>query len=113
VLLRLRTLPVQSWSYRLDPDNVRHLGPTAQDFRATFGLGRDSVTITAIDEGGVALAGIKALDARTESQAQTVESQGRTIAAQQQTIEQQGREIAELRARLDRIEAALAAQQKP
>jgi uncharacterized coiled-coil protein SlyX len=113
VLLRLRSLPVRSWTYRSDPDYVRHIGPTAQDFRAAFGLGRDSVTIASIDEGGVALAGIKALDARSETQAQTIETQGRTIAAQQQTIEQQGREIAELRARLDRIEAALAAQQKP
>jgi len=113
VLLRLRALPVQSWSYRTDPDHVRHLGPTAQDFRAAFGLGRDSVTITAIDEGGVALSAIKALDARSLVQARTLEEQGRALAAQRQTIDAQGREIADLRARLERIEAALAAQPKP
>ena len=113
VLLRLRALPVQSWSYRTDPDHVRHLGPTAQDFRAAFGLGRDSVTITAIDEGGVALSAIKALDARSLVQARTLEEQGRALAAQQRTIDAQGREIADLRARLERIEAALAAQPKP
>jgi hypothetical protein len=94
VLLRLRALPVQTWSYRIDPDHVRHVGPTAQDFRAAFGLGRDSVTIAAIDEGGVALSAIKALDART--------------VAQQARIDALERENAELHARLDRIEAALA-----
>jgi hypothetical protein len=96
VLLRLRGLPVRSWTYRVDPDDVRHVGPTAQDFFRTFRLGRDDATIAPVDEGGVALAGVKALDARSLQQART--------------IEEQGREIAELRARLDRIEAALAAQ---
>jgi hypothetical protein len=94
VLDRLRTLPVNSWSYRTDDKGIRHLGPTAQDFRRAFGLGNDDVTIGTVDADGVALAAAKALDART--------------AAQQQRIEQLERENAELRARLERIEAALA-----
>lgn len=113
VLLRLRALRVGSWTYKADPDDVRHVGPMAQDFFAAFRLGRDERTIAAIDEGGIALIGIKALDARTLAQARTVAEQGRALAAQQQTIETQGREIADLRARLERIEAALAAQARP
>lgn len=113
VLLRLRALRVGSWTYKTDPDDVRHVGPMAQDFFATFRLGRDERTIAAIDEGGIALVGIKALDARTLVHARTLEEQGRALAAQQRTIEAQGREIADLRARLERIEAALAAQRKP
>jgi hypothetical protein len=94
VLARLRTLAIRSWSYRVDPDYVRHLGPTAQDFRATFGLGGDSTTIAPIDESGVALVGVQALDARTQRQ--------------QAEIAALRAENAELRARLARIEAALA-----
>ena len=96
ILARLRTLPVRSWSYRVDPDDVRHVGPTAQDFYAAFRLGRDDRTISAVDVGGVAMAGIKTLDERS--------------LVQQQRIDALERENAELRARLDRIEAALAAQ---
>jgi hypothetical protein len=95
VLDRLRGLPIRTWSYRVDPASVRHLGPTAQDFRAAFGLGGDSTTIAPIDEGGVALAGVQALDART--------------AAQRAEIDALRAENAALRARLERIEAALAA----
>ena len=49
VLARLRRIPVQTWSYRTDPDGVRHIGPTAQDFRAAFGLGQDSISIATVD----------------------------------------------------------------
>ena len=102
MLDRLRGLPVRTWSYRVDPASVRHLGPTAQDFHAAFGLGRDNTTIAPIDEGGVALAGIQALDARTQRQ----QSELAALRAQNAA---QAREIAELRAALARIEAALAA----
>lgn len=95
VLVRLRAMPVRTWSYRVDDAAIRHMGPTAQDFHAAFGLGNDDVTIAPIDEGGVAMAGVKALDSRT--------------AAQQARIDALEKENAELRARLDRIEAALAA----
>jgi hypothetical protein len=103
VLQRLRALRVGSWSYKVDPDSVRHVGPMAQDFFAAFRLGRDERTIAAIDEGGIALAGIKALDARTVAQQARMDALERENAAVR-------RENSELRARLDRIEAALATQ---
>ncbi|HEX8390912.1 MAG TPA: tail fiber domain-containing protein [Longimicrobium sp.] len=110
VLTRLRGMPISTWTYNTESSDVRHMGPTAQDFHAAFGLnGADNTHIATIDGDGVALAAAKALEARTASQAET-------IAAQQRTIDAQGREIADLRARLERIEAALAAQataQKP
>ncbi len=96
VLTRLRSIPISSWSYRTDDRGIRHLGPTAQDFRKAFGLGNDDVTIGTVDADGVALAAAKALDART--------------AEQKARIEALERENAELRARLDRIEAALGSQ---
>jgi hypothetical protein len=105
VLIRLRALPIRSWSYRVEPDGVRHIGPTAQDFHAVFGMGSDNVTIAPIDEGGVALSAIKALDARTTGQESRISTLERDNAALQA-------ENAELRARLDRIEQMLA-QPKP
>ncbi|MFL5383997.1 MAG: tail fiber domain-containing protein [Longimicrobiaceae bacterium] len=101
VLARLRGLPIRTWSYRVDPASVRHIGPTAQDFRAVFGFGRDATTIAPIDEGGVALAGIQALDTRTQRQQSE-------LAALRAENAAQAREISELRAALARIEAALA-----
>jgi hypothetical protein len=41
---------------------VIHIGPTAQDFHAAFGLGSDDETIGTVDADGVALAAIQGLD---------------------------------------------------
>lgn len=90
VLARLRRVPLTSWSYKTDPATVRHLGPMAQDFRAAFGLGADSVSIGTVDADGVALAGVQALDARTLGQ----EKQLAGLQAENQA----------LRARLDALE---------
>jgi hypothetical protein len=62
ILARVARLPVSEWSYKAE-HGVRHLGPMAQDFYAAFGVGEDDRHITSIDEDGVALAAIKALDA--------------------------------------------------
>ena len=43
------------------------MGPTAQDFRAAFGLGDFPLRINTIDADGVALAGVQALEARTRA----------------------------------------------
>jgi hypothetical protein len=103
VLDRLRGMPVRSWSYRVDDASVRHLGPTAQDFRAAFGLGTDEVTIGTVDADGVALAAAQALATRTDDlRAQNAELRGRVL-----TLEEQN---AALEARLRRIEALLEAQ---
>lgn len=64
VLARLARMPVRGWNYRWQNASIRHMGPTAQDFRAAFGLGDDSLRISTIDADGVALAGVQALAAR-------------------------------------------------
>jgi hypothetical protein len=63
ILAKVASLPVSEWSYSAQGTGVRHIGPMAQDFRAAFGLGEDDRHITTIDEEGVALAAIKALQA--------------------------------------------------
>ena len=61
ILDRLAALPIQSWNYKSEPEAVRHLGPTAQDFRSAFGLGTDDKSISTVDADGVTMAAIQAL----------------------------------------------------
>jgi hypothetical protein len=110
VLARLRNLPITTWSYRVDDDGVRHLGPTAQDFRAAFGLGDDETTIGTVDADGVALAAAQALEARTATQAEEIGRLRGENEAQTERIQALERANAELQARLARIEALLAAE---
>lgn len=61
VLERLIAMPIQNWNYISQDPSIRHLGPTAQDFRAAFALGDDDRYITTVDASGVALAAIQGL----------------------------------------------------
>jgi len=67
-LSKIAQMPITSWSYKSTDGSVRHLGPMAQDFRAAFGLGADSVTITTTDIDGVNLLAVQALEKRTAEQ---------------------------------------------
>jgi hypothetical protein len=80
VLAGVERLDVSRWSYKWDDPTIRHIGPMAQDFAAAFEVGADDRKIHPIDMNGVALAAIKAL---------------------KQTVDRQGREIAALRAELE------------
>jgi hypothetical protein len=64
VLEGVSTLPIWTWNYGAQADSIRHMGPTAQDFRAAFGLGASDKLIDTIDPDGVALAAIQGLHAR-------------------------------------------------
>jgi hypothetical protein len=62
VLEAVAGLPIATWRYEWEPDGVRHLGPMAQDWKATFGLGdEDDTVIPTVDANGVALVAIQAL----------------------------------------------------
>jgi trimeric autotransporter adhesin len=61
ILQQLVELPLFSWNYKAQAPEIRHLGPTAQDFHNAFQLGADSRRITTIDANGVALAAIQGL----------------------------------------------------
>jgi hypothetical protein len=69
LLERLETMPVTTWQYRAQDGDVRHMGPTAQDFAEAFDLGGDERRISAVDADGVALAAAKALAERCRAQA--------------------------------------------
>ncbi|HWN41534.1 MAG TPA: tail fiber domain-containing protein, partial [Thermoanaerobaculia bacterium] len=61
ILAKVASLPITTWNRKTDPPSVRHLGPMAQDFAATFNLGDDDRHIAVLDIAGVSLASIQAL----------------------------------------------------
>ncbi len=64
LLRRLAALDVSEWSFISEGPGVRHVGPTAQDFQAAFGLGDDDTHIALSDLSGIALAAIQELAGR-------------------------------------------------
>ena len=100
VLERVAALPVQSWSYRAESPSVRHLGPTAEDFYAAFGLGDGAEAIGTGDLGGVNLLAVQALERRTRALQEQLN-------AKDQEISTLNRRIVELAQRLERLEAVL------
>lgn len=65
VLMRIRSVPISTWTMIGARDPVRHLGPVAEDFYAAFPLGLGNTTIGMGDIDGVNLAAVKALEQRT------------------------------------------------
>ena len=94
VLNQLATMPIATWNWKSQNIGIRHMGPTAQDFYAAFGLGETDKGISTVDGQGVALAAIQGLNAKLESDAKKWEAK----------IEAQSREIAELRDRMTQME---------
>jgi Chaperone of endosialidase len=64
ILESVATLPISTWSYKAEVPAARHIGPMAQDFMATFHVGSSDKLIYPMDENGVALASIQALEGR-------------------------------------------------
>jgi hypothetical protein len=103
VLAKLTALPVTEWSFKGDP--VRHIGPTAQDFKAAFDLGADDTHIASLDVASVAVVGVKALHKMIEAREATITQQQAEIAALKQRL-------AALEAREARLQALEAAVQQ-
>lgn len=63
VLEKLNALEITRWNYIKDSDDVKHIGPMAEDFHQAFALNGENSTdrIAFSDSIGVALAAIKAL----------------------------------------------------
>jgi hypothetical protein len=99
ILDKVVSLPLTKWNFKTESQNVQHLGPMAQDFKATFGLaGPDDRHISVGDEGGVALAAIQGLNQKLEEK--------------EAAIKEQAGEIAELKARLEKLEQLLNAKNR-
>ena len=85
ILAKVVALPVWRWRYKAEAENLRHLGPTAQEFFAAFELGATEEGIMGVDADGVALAAIKGLHAlleEKETQIQALQQQLENLQAQ-------------------------------
>ena len=82
VLERVASLSITRWTYK-DSAEGQHMGPMAEDFKAAFNLAGNGQSIATVDADGVALAAIQGLNQKLEA------------------------ENAQLRARLEAIEARL------
>jgi hypothetical protein len=80
VLGKVASLPLYTWRYNSEVSQALHLGPTAQDFHAAFGLGDSERTITGIDADGVALAAIAGIQQRIERNDALLASRAATLA---------------------------------
>jgi len=106
ILHRVATLPITTWSYTAEP-GVKHIGPTAQDFYAAFGVGANDISLSQIDPDGVALAAIQAL-AKKETEARGLMSEVReSVSVYGVRVSELEAENARLRERLDEIERKL------
>jgi hypothetical protein len=97
VLGRVAALPVSTWNYKTQPASVRHIGPTAQDFKTAFAVGETDTGISTVDEGGVALAAIQGLNQKLQEELNRQD-------AENAKLKQQNDSLAE---RLDELEATV------
>lgn len=111
VLDRLRLVPVSTWNYNTQGDEIRHMGPMAQDLFAAFGLGESDLMINTVDIDGINMAGVQALTARTDAlrgQVQTLQAENAALRTENAA---QAQALADLRARMERLEAMIGAGQ--
>jgi hypothetical protein len=74
LLDKIADLEITKWNYKGDAA-TEHIGPTAQNFQKTFGVGSDGKSISTIDPSGIALAAIKELNRRNA----TLEKENQTL----------------------------------
>ncbi len=86
VLEKVAALSIQTWAYTNDSRGTRHLGPVAQDFKATFGLGADDKSIATVDADGVALAAIQGLNQKVEEKESRIQALEKELATLKEMV---------------------------
>ncbi|GEM_PF-2048486 len=90
LLDKIEDLSITKWNYKGNADDVKFIGPMAQDFHKSFGLGgSDSLGISTLAFNGVNIAAVQALIARTnkiENLESTISKQGVEIKALREEI---------------------------
>jgi hypothetical protein len=66
ILNKVSKLEITTWNYKTQAQSIRHMGPMAQDFYASFGLGENETSISSVDIDGINIAAIQALAKITE-----------------------------------------------
>jgi hypothetical protein len=106
VLTRLAALPLYTWRYKTEVSKALHMGPTAQDFHAAFGLGESERTITTVDADGVALAAVQALHRNLQQQDATLAAQDAEyarLASRMASLESTQQDLAVVKAALAKL----------
>lgn len=76
ILTGISKLKINSWNYRSQSKNIRHIGPTAQQFKKEFGVGESKRAISMIDMDGVILAGARGIYLRQQNFIQALDETG-------------------------------------
>jgi trimeric autotransporter adhesin len=105
ILDKLEQMPVTKWNYKHDP-NRDYIGPTAQDFKAAFGLGDDDKSINTLDEAGVTLAAIKGLGKQLKARDQQIAKLQSDIHERDAKMESLARKLDQISARLNQLPPA-------
>lgn len=84
LLEKISQLEITKWNYKGNSE-TEHIGPTAQDFQETFGVGSDGKSISTIDPSGIALAAIKELNRQNHE----LQQQSRELAVQNRDLKEQ------------------------
>lgn len=104
VLEQLSAIPLTTWNFKSDDDEIRHMGPVAQDFHAAFNLGMNDTTLAPVDGIGVSLAAIQALHENIRELRDKVAEQEKQLRSR----EQQLRDLSgDFEKRIQRLESAL------
>lgn len=88
VLKRVVALPVLQWRFKGEAEQVKHVGPMAQDFHAAFGLGGIATAIATVDADGVALAAIQGLNQKLEERLKSKEAEIQQLRQRLTALEQ-------------------------
>lgn len=104
LLQKIDRLPISRWNYKNEPNDVVHIGPTAQDFKHVFGVGSDGTSISTIDPAGIALAAIQQLHKENlalKNQVAELQRRVETLTAQTAETEQIRAELRQLSAMVE------------
>jgi hypothetical protein len=94
VLDKVFQMPIKQWSYQSQDPSIEHIGPMAQDFWNLFHVGDDSLSISTIDPGGIALAAIQELakqNLKLEEELNLLRGRVQTLEADKQETMKKGR----------------------
>lgn len=107
VLQKLIAMPIATWQWKAESGGVRHMGPMAQDFHASFGLGSRDTEIVTIDADGVALAAIQGLNAKLEAKLAERDAEVALMRTELRSLRTEVAELRSLRSELAAIRSAL------
>ena len=102
-MMKVVEMPITKWRFKSEGDDIKHIGPVAQDFMATFGYGASDKHITSTDADGVALAAIQGLNEKLEEKQAEIDG----LSARIEELEAQNARFASLEQRLLSMEASM------